>query len=125
MFPWVGEFVLEKMPMGCFSCCLEYGCVPASAMAFYVYICQKDDNQFHDIWWWYSGWAPLFGQTFCRKNDQTALVWPFEACKPQQVPKEVSTYFSLNLARSETLMLPKIAPGHFPKIVMLTMTRLG
>ena len=45
--------------------------------------------------------------------------------KPQKVPKEVSTYFSLNLAQSETLLLPKIPPGHFPVIVMLLITQLG
>ena len=31
--------------------------------------------------------------------------------------KKYSTYFSLNLTRSETLMLPKIPPGHSPEIV--------
>ena len=39
--------------------------------------------------------------------------------------KEVSTYFSLNLTRSETLMLPKIPPGHSPEIVMLLVLLLN
>ena len=74
---------------------------------------------------WYSEWAPLFGLTLGRKNDQTALVWPFESWKSQKVPKEVSRYFSFNLAGSKTLMLPKIPLEHFPKTVMLPKTRLG
>ena len=47
---------------------------------------------------------------------------PFGLQKPQKVSKEVSMYFSLNLARSETLMLPKISLGHSPVIAMLLIT---
>ena len=44
--------------------------------------------------------------------------------KPQKVPKEESTYFSLNLARSETLLLPKIPPGHFPRDLAYNLAEL-
>ena len=36
-----------------------------------------------------SGWKSPFGLTLDKKNDQTALVWPFEARKPQKVTKEL------------------------------------
>ena len=49
-------------------------------------------------------------------------IWAF---KPQKVPKEVSTKSSLNLTRSETLMLPKILLGHSLEIVMLPVLLLN
>ena len=67
-----------------------------------------------DIWVEY-----LFGLNLGGHYSRCPSVRPFGLRKPQKVPKEVSTYFSLNLTWSETLMLPKIPPGHSPEIVML------
>ena len=50
-------------------------------------------------WRWYIGWTSLFGLNLGGQLSTCPSFRPFGLWKPQKVPKEVSTYFSLNLNR--------------------------